>query len=616
MQPRPPSTHPRASWLLFAGFALLYMATAARTVQGGDSGEFVTVAALGGVPHPSGYPLFTLLSRLVVVCLPFGSVAWKVAALSGVLGAAALGVLHRAILRATNDDFGALVGACALGFSPLFWRWSVVQEVLSGACLTAALVLLVAVRAARGERGPLQGLLLGLSFATGIAHHHTAILLAPLLLYALLASVPRPRSFRGGVPVLGAAVAGAALGFLPYLLFLGDGGAWRWGETESFAGLVHHFFRGDYGTFDTGQPDRAVPLAEQPLLYLRGLGLQFPGLLVALGVVGLRFAFRLQTGGRFALALLGTWILAGPVFVLGFDLPAVGYYRVVVERFHPFPNVFAAMLVGIGATGLCRLSFWSTRALPRLLLFLNLGLACWLALPHAVMSGATVAEDFISNTLGAVDENALVLAQGDGFYYGCLQAQEVEGLRPDVACVKPGMLRFPWYRAWLAERHPGLVTVVDGAALDFIGLVGANLSNRPVYLSVRALLTHPGTIRHLPPVWPEAGTLLRVASTGVLPPPPAQVEARLLQDWRGFEVRSRIEDMAELDESLEYPLWDHYGLAWSALVPAYEATGDPSGRERAIDCVARLTPWLLGEGQEGGATRERCPLFAPGSGPE
>lgn len=607
------TVRPWISWLLFAGFGLLYLATAARTVQGGDSGELVTVAAAGGVPHPSGYPLFALLSRLFTLLVPFGSVAWKVAAFSGLLGAAALGVLHRAILRVTRDDFAAFLGASMLGVSPLFWKWSVVQEVLSGACLTAALVLLAAVGAARGAAGPRQGLVVGLAFATGVAHHHTAILLVPLVVHALFVAAERPRSPKTLLRVLGPAALGVSLGFLPYLAFLGDGGAWRWGETGSLGGLVHHFLRADYGTFDTGQPARGVALSAQPLLYLKGLATQFPFLLIALVVLGFRFVFRMRLGRSFGLALIATWLLAGPLFVMRFDLPAEGYYRVVVERFHPFPNVLAAMLAGIGAAGLCRLDLWSTRLLPRAVLLGNLLVAAWLAWPHAVMSGEHIAEDFVTNTLGAVEPRALVLAQGDGFYYGCLEAGEVRGLRPDVACVKPGMLRFPWYRAWLAERHPDLLTEGSEGPFDLPQFVGANLSLRPVYLSLRTPLVQPGLVQHLPPMWPAAGTLLRVARSGQTPPPPSEVEAQLLEAWAGFEVRSRLDHVVQLEESLEYPLWDHYGLAWNTLASGYEAVEDEAGRARSLDCVRRLSPWLVGEETTPGGAG-LCPLFAPRPG--
>src|SRR5579871_1996169 len=40
-----------------------YLATSTAHLAGGDSAEFVTIFAKGGVAHPSGYPLYCLLLR-------------------------------------------------------------------------------------------------------------------------------------------------------------------------------------------------------------------------------------------------------------------------------------------------------------------------------------------------------------------------------------------------------------------------------------------------------------------------------------------------------------------------------------------------------------------------
>jgi len=584
---------PTGSWLLAAAFWGLYLLTSARVVQGGDSGEFVVVAAGGGVAHPSGYPLFSALAALAVKGLPLGTAAWRVAALSSLLGAATIGVVHRAVLRATEDGFAACSAACALGFSVLFWRWSVVPEVLSGSTLTAALVLLVCVGSARGARGPRQGLLLGLAFATGIAHHHTAILLAPLLAWGFFAALPRPLGARTALPVLGAAIGGSLVGLLPYLLLLLPGGAWRWGETTELSGLVHHFLRADYGTFDTGQASRGIPLMEQPLLSLDSTLRQFPGGLAPLAVLGLGLAFVARTGRGFAAALLATWLLAGPLFVTRFDLPAEGYYRVVVERFHSFPNILLVAGLGFGVAWLRRLELWSRPAVPVGLVVLNLAVAGALAGPRASMHGATVLDDFLRNTLGAVEPDAVVITKGDSFHFGCLHAQEVDGLRPDVACVHPRMLGYSWYRARLLRAHPDLVLELDGRALPLPELAAANAELRPVYLSVRIPLVSPEVVGVIPPSWPAAGTLLRVSGPGESPPPPQEVEARLLADYEQFVFRSRIHDVEELGESLEAPAWDHYGLVWNTLASGYAFLGDEAGRQRCEARVRELSPWLL-----------------------
>ena len=69
----------RSSLIFGIAFFAIYIWSCSSAVQGGDSGEFATVAALGGVPHPPGYPLFVILSQLTNMVVPFGSVAFKAA---------------------------------------------------------------------------------------------------------------------------------------------------------------------------------------------------------------------------------------------------------------------------------------------------------------------------------------------------------------------------------------------------------------------------------------------------------------------------------------------------------------------------------------------------------
>ncbi len=589
-----PIDRPVTSWLLFAAFVLLYLPTCARVVQGGDSPEFLTIAAKGGVAHPSGYPLFGLLARGLVLALPFGTVAWKVSALSATLGAATLGLLHRATLLVTEDGVAATVAAGALGFSVLFWRWSVVPEVLSGSTLTAALVLLACAHVARGLQGPKAGLFLGLAFATGVAHHHTAILLAPVLVWAWWAAWPTPRTARGALAVTGAGVAGTLVGLLPYLTLMLPGGAWRWGDTETLSGLVHHFLRADYGTFVTGQIDRGIAWWVQPGLYGSGLFRQFAGLPAVLGLAGVAATLSAPKRLRgFGVAVVATWLLAGPLFVTRFDLPAQAYYRVVVERFHSFPNVAFALLIGVGVAWFVRLKVWSRPELPVALLGLNLLVVGALAMPRASMRDATILDDFLRNTLTSVEPGALVISHGDSFNFGCVYASEVLELRPDVACVSPKLLQHDWYRDWVAERHPDLVTRLDGAPMPLPELVIANAEQRPVYLSVRIPEIHPEVVGIIPPTWPAAGTLLRVSGQGYYPPAPETVEAALTRDWERFTIRSRLVAVEELDESLEAPAWDHYALVWWRLAAGYENAGDEEGRQRCLDRARELSPWLV-----------------------
>src|SRR5206468_818496 len=57
----------RATGAVFALSLLTYLVTLAPTVTGEDSGEFVAAAYTLGIPHPPGYPLWCLITRIFML---------------------------------------------------------------------------------------------------------------------------------------------------------------------------------------------------------------------------------------------------------------------------------------------------------------------------------------------------------------------------------------------------------------------------------------------------------------------------------------------------------------------------------------------------------------------
>src|SRR5690349_15544120 len=74
--------------LMVAALAL-YVATLAPSVMPGDYAEFQFCAAILGIPHPTGYPLYVLLGKLFTL-LPVGDVAYRVNLSSAVYMAGAV----------------------------------------------------------------------------------------------------------------------------------------------------------------------------------------------------------------------------------------------------------------------------------------------------------------------------------------------------------------------------------------------------------------------------------------------------------------------------------------------------------------------------------------------
>jgi hypothetical protein len=94
---------------------------------GGDSAELVTAAAVWGVAHPPGYPLYTtighLFSRLPWLELPF-----RVHLTSALFHAAAAGFVACAIEVVTGSVAGAAIGASALALGRVFFLGSLYAE--------------------------------------------------------------------------------------------------------------------------------------------------------------------------------------------------------------------------------------------------------------------------------------------------------------------------------------------------------------------------------------------------------------------------------------------------------------------------------------------------------
>src|SRR5438128_918688 len=64
-----------------------YYYTLAPDVTLEDSGELAVGSFYAGVPHPPGYPVWTIYTWLFTVLFPFSNVAWRVALSSAVAGA-------------------------------------------------------------------------------------------------------------------------------------------------------------------------------------------------------------------------------------------------------------------------------------------------------------------------------------------------------------------------------------------------------------------------------------------------------------------------------------------------------------------------------------------------
>lgn len=150
--------------MVFLAALAFFGTTMCRTVYWYDSAEFAAAAAVLGIPHPPGYPLYTLLGRLYVLLLP-GEPAVDVNTMSAVHGALGIALLFFVQRQLGADRWGALLGALALATSESYRLNSSVAEVYTTGILFLLLAFALVLHGVREGR---RGWLVAAAFVGGL----------------------------------------------------------------------------------------------------------------------------------------------------------------------------------------------------------------------------------------------------------------------------------------------------------------------------------------------------------------------------------------------------------------------------------------------------------------
>src|SRR5882762_1362082 len=101
-----PALFRRIDWLTmlltFVAMWVVYYLTLAPEVTLEDSGELVTGSYYAGIPHPPGYPVWTIYSWLWTALIPVGNIAWRVALAEATAGAISCGLLALMVSRGSS----------------------------------------------------------------------------------------------------------------------------------------------------------------------------------------------------------------------------------------------------------------------------------------------------------------------------------------------------------------------------------------------------------------------------------------------------------------------------------------------------------------------------------
>ena len=495
-----PAERVRIDWLvdLAAGlFALLgYWTTLAPTItwsnSGADSGDLVTAAYTLGIPHPPGYPLYTLVA-VVFAHLPFGEPARNVGFCSALAAAIAVVLIGKSARRliavypqnvtthshvipsearnliTSNEALRFAQGDKSLGqlpqswitsfvppsaalvfaFAPLFWSQSNVAEIYAfNILIVSALVL------ALFSESRYRLFFAALAFGLGLAHHLTIVLMLPTAIVLLADTRWTRREI-----FLAVSIALAPLLFYLYLpLRAAAQPPVNWGDPRTLDGFWWTVSGAPYHAYLFGAT--LSELSARVALAAQSLFDQFKVWGVALGLWGIaQMAFSQDRK-------MQRWVVA---LVLGFLFAAM--YAIVYVTRNSFVYLLPAFLIFALwiAYGLADLANrlparWGMAVASVALVFLP-GFNFVSNYSAVNVSQDHTAYAYAQHVFATVPNDAVVLADGDEHLFALWYYRNVVAKGSSVVVVSTDLLQYAWYynevRAWLPYAR---ATVIGQAA--------------------------------------------------------------------------------------------------------------------------------------------------------
>jgi hypothetical protein len=483
---------------------IVYILTLAPTItwrnNGVDSGDLATAVAIGGVPHPSGYPTYLILGQIFNL-LPFGDTAYRLNLLSATGAAFAvalmsLGIYHtlpktiyqriqakKSVVASFCLSGCALSATLALAFSGLFWSQAVITEVYALNAFFAALLFYGALRVKQAnQHWLLPGLcgLLGLS----LGNHLSILLWLPFPIFILKA--------RWRWQPIAVAFLAFCIGLSTYSII-----PWRaaalppvnWGLAITWSNFLWLVSAEPYRQFVLATPWSFTP--SRILVELRLLTETFIWWGIPVGLLGLSTIF--QTYRALAYGSLLTFIL--------FSIYAIGY-----NTTDSFVYLLPALLIfslwiGWGLYSLLDyFIFQPATAKPAyiacaILVFVGTPLlSLWLNFSKQNLSQDYQALAYAQQSLDVAEPGAIIITDDDPHTFALWYGRYALNIRPDVVIVNINLLSYGWYRQILNHNHPAvkLTGPTNQPLTTLSAFVTWNLSAAPLYLSTTQATTLAG----------------------------------------------------------------------------------------------------------------------------
>jgi tetratricopeptide (TPR) repeat protein len=456
---------------------LIYIRTLCPTVGPFDSGELISAAYVLGIPHAPGYPLYVLLGKLFTF-LPFGNIAYRVNLMSAFFAALTVMLVFLIVWKLQASDTSetinqksmaqllnllpAIVAALMLAFSPVFWRYALVAEVLTLNVFLAALMVYVLIIwhekiATFRAKNPVQNSvvkpaiylnLFAFLFGLSLGNHHSIILCLPAFLYFIWRAVRAGKSASETVKIMSTSqyltmsvfflIGLSVYIYLPLRSLQNP--VIDSGNPENLKNFIKVFLRSEYGTFTLSRLESVSSFSIglsifQIFDFLRSLVKNFGFLGFAVGLLGCLEYSRKRVPLSWFLLLM--FLFSGIGFVLLSNVPKDCLMRrYVLEKFYILPWLIFSIWIGV-----CTKSVLYRLRVKYLVYFVG---GIFIILPFNLLRAnySRLNENcnyytyhYGQDLLRTLEPNAIFIVSDDTALFTLCYLRYVEGLREDVRLI-------------------------------------------------------------------------------------------------------------------------------------------------------------------------------------
>jgi len=419
---------------------------------GNDGGDFLAAILTKGIPHPTGYPTYTVLGILFQK-IPFGDEYFRVAMLSWLPAALSAGLLYLWLLEFLRDKPKQIASICAIlgslvwGFLPFIWSQAIIIEVhgLQALFLVLSIGWIWLLLNHHNHKRPVCLLILAFNYGLSLGNHITIFFTLPII----FASFIQARKNQLPIKTLFLQIFLVILGSSIYLylpLRAAHFPPINWGNPQSWEGFIWVISGGPYQNLLTGVSPSQVFTRISALA----------GILInQFGVIGVIFAvigvFHYQHKSKiFSFGLIYLFFISSIFAILYATDDSITY---LLSAFLVFTLwiVFALELL---------LTF-DHRNLPIGKILVVIYLIFFIAkLPATVREiyprSKTQPADYAENALKQIPENAILLTTSDPDSFPLWYYHFGLGWRDDLRIIVLPLTQFRWYQETLSQIYTDL----------------------------------------------------------------------------------------------------------------------------------------------------------------